>query len=223
MFRIRTFLVVATVALTAQFFPGTALASTPERLAAAAATVNELSAAPDKSIPADLLKKAECIIVVPSLKSGAIVVGGEYGRGFASCRTAKGWSAPASVKVEGGSVGFQIGGAETEVVMLVMNKEGVNRLLSTKFTLGGEVKAAAGPVGRTGTAQTDAAMTAEILSYSRARGVFAGVSLTGATLREDDSANKDLYGKEMTNKEILSGSVPAPAGAGPFLAAVKKF
>jgi len=223
MFRNRTFLAIATVALTAQFFPGTALASTPERLAAAAATVNELSAAPDKSIPADLLKKAECIVVVPSLKSGAIVVGGEYGRGFASCRTAKGWSAPAGVKVEGGSVGFQIGGAETEVVMLVMNKEGVNRLLSTKFTLGGEVKAAAGPVGRTGTAQTDAAMTAEILSYSRTRGVFAGVSLTGATLREDDSANKDLYGKEMSNKTILTGGVPPPEGAGAFNSAIRHF
>lgn len=223
MFRNRTFLAAATVAFTAQFFPGAALASTPERLTAATATVNELSAAPDKGIPADLLKKAECIVVVPSLKSGAVVVGGEYGRGFASCRTASGWSAPAAVKVEGGSVGFQIGGAETEVVMLVMNKEGVNRLLSTKFTLGGEVKAAAGPVGRTGTAQTDAAMTAEILSYSRTRGVFAGVSLTGATLREDDSANKDLYGKELSNKTILAGGVDVPPGAGPFLAAIRRF
>jgi len=223
MFRNRTFLAAATVALTAQFFPGTALADTPERLAAAATTVNELSAAPDKSIPADLLKKAECIVVVPSLKGGAVVVGAKYGRGFASCRTASGWSAPAAIRIEGGSVGFQIGGTETEVVMLVMNKEGVNRLLSNKFTLGGEAKVAAGPVGRSTTAQTDAAMTAEILSWSRARGVFAGVALDGATLREDDDANKDLYGKAMTNKEILSGSVPAPAGAGPFLAAVKKF
>ena len=223
MFRNRTFLAVATVALTAQFFPGTALADTPERLAAAATTVNELSSTPDKSIPADLLKKAECIVVVPSMKAGAVVVGAKYGRGFASCRTASGWSAPAAIRIEGGSVGFQIGGTETEVVMLVMNKEGVNRLLSNKFTLGGEAKVAAGPVGRSTTAQTDAAMTAEILSWSRARGVFAGVALDGATLREDDDANKDLYGKAMTNKEILSGSVPAPAGAGPFLAAVKKF
>jgi lipid-binding SYLF domain-containing protein len=223
MFGNRTFLAAATVALTAQFFPGTALADTPERLAAAAATVNELSSAPDKSIPADLLKKAECIVVVPSMKAGAVVVGAKYGRGFASCRRAGGWSAPAAIRIEGGSVGFQIGGTETEVVMLVMNKEGVNRLLSNKFTLGGEAKVAAGPVGRSTTAQTDAAMTAEILSWSRARGVFAGVALDGATLREDDDANKDLYGKAMTNKEILSGSVPAPAGAGPFLAAVKKF
>lgn len=223
MFGNRPFLAAATVALTAQFFPGTALADTPERLAAAAATVNELSAAPDKSIPADLLKKAQCIVVVPSLKAGAVVVGAKYGRGFASCRTAGGWSAPAAVRIEGGSVGFQIGGTETEVVMLVMNKEGVNRLLSTKFTMGGEAKVAAGPVGRSTTAQTDAAMTAEILSWSRARGVFAGVALDGATLREDDDANKDLYGKTISNKEILSGGVPAPAGAGPFLAAVRKF
>jgi lipid-binding SYLF domain-containing protein len=209
--------------VTAQFLPGVASADTPSRLAAAAETVNSLSNAPDKDIPADLLKKAQCIVVVPSLKKGAIVVGGEYGRGFASCRTANGWSPPAAVKVEGGSVGFQIGGAETEVVMLVMNKQGVDRLLSTKFTLGGEVKVAAGPVGRTGTAQTDAAMTAEILSYSRTRGVFAGVSLSGATLREDDSANKDLYGKEMENRTILTGGVPSPAGASAFISAIKHF
>ena len=203
--------------------PNLASADTPERLAAAVETVKSLSAAPDKGIPADLLKKAECIIVVPSLKSGAFVVGADYGRGFASCRTAKGWSAPAAVKVEGGSVGFQIGGSETEVVMLVMNKKGVDRLLSTKFTLGGEVKVAAGPVGRSGQAKTDAAMTAEILSYSRARGVFAGAALNGATIREDDSANKDLYGKEMSNRVVLSGEVAPPASAQPFLSAIRSF
>jgi lipid-binding SYLF domain-containing protein len=157
------------------------------------------------------------------MKSGAFVVGADYGRGFASCRTGHGWSAPAAVKVEGGSFGFQIGGTETEVVMLVMNKKGMDRLLSTKFTLGGEAKVAAGPVGRSGQAKTDAAMTAEILSYSRAKGVFAGVALTGATLREDDSANKDLYGKETTNRTILSGGVEAPASAQPFLSAIRNF
>jgi len=157
------------------------------------------------------------------MKSGAFVIGADYGRGFASCRTGGGWSAPAGVKVEGGSFGFQIGGTDTEVVMLVMNEEGMNKLLSTKFTLGGEAKVAAGPVGRRGTAQTDAAMTAEILSYSRSKGVFAGVALTGATLREDDSANKDLYGKEVSNRAILTGSVAPTAGAGPFVAAVKRF
>jgi lipid-binding SYLF domain-containing protein len=203
--------------------PSLALADTPERMAAATETVKSLSAAPDKGIPEDLLKKAECIVVVPSLKSGAFVVGADYGRGFASCRTGTGWSAPAAVKVEGGSVGFQIGGSETEVVMLVMNKKGMDRLLSTKFTLGGEVKVAAGPIGRSGQAKTDAAMTAEILSYSRSRGVFAGAALNGATLREDDSANKDLYGKELPNRTILMGSVEAPAGAQAFLSAIRHF
>jgi lipid-binding SYLF domain-containing protein len=203
--------------------PAAARADTPERIAAAAETIKSLSAAPDKGIPEDLLKKAECIVVLPSLKSGAFVVGGDYGRGFASCRTGKGWSAPAAVKVEGGSVGFQIGGSETEVVMLVMNKKGMDRLLSTKFTLGGEVKVAAGPVGRSAQAKTDAAMTAEILSYSRARGVFAGAALNGATLREDDSANKDLYGKEIPNRTILMGGVAAPASAQAFLSAIRSF
>jgi SH3 domain-containing YSC84-like protein 1 len=203
--------------------PAVARADTPSRIKDAAETINSLSAAPDKGIPADLLKEAQCIVVVPSLKSGAFVIGADYGRGFASCRTANGWSAPAAVKVEGGSFGFQIGGSETEVVMLVMNKKGMDRLLSTKFTLGGEVKVAAGPIGRSGQAKTDAAMTAEILSYSRSKGVFAGVALNGATLREDDSANEDLYGKEIPNRTILMGSVAPPPSAQPFLSAIRTF
>ena len=223
MFKVRALVVASCIGAAAQILPTVAWADTHARLSAAADSINELSVAPDKSIPADLLKKAQCIVVVPSMKSGAMIVGADYGRGFASCRTASGWSGPAAVKVEGGSFGFQIGGTETEVVMLVMNKEGVNRLLSDKFTLGGEVKVAAGPVGRSGDAKTDAAMTAEILSYSRARGVFAGVALNGATLREDDGGNKDLYGKEMSNKVILSGEVPAPEGASKFLSAVRHF
>lgn len=223
MFSIRKLAIAASAAVVVQFLPGVAVASTPERLAAAADAVNDLSKTPDRDIPQDLLQKAHCIVVVPSLKSGAFIVGGDYGRGFASCRTGSGWSAPAGVKVEGGSFGFQIGGTDTEVVMLVMNEAGMNKLLSTKFTLGGEAKVAAGPVGRRGTAQTDAAMTAEILSYSRSKGVFAGVALNGATLREDDSANKDLYGKSVSNRAILTGAVAPPEGAGPFIAAVKHF
>jgi len=223
MFRIRTMVIAASAAVAVQFFPSVAAASTPERLAAAAETVNSLSQTPDRDIPQDLLQKAQCIVVVPSLKSGAFVVGGDYGRGFASCRTGSGWSSPAGVKVEGGSFGFQIGGSETEVVMLIMNKQGMDRLLSTKFTLGGEAKVAAGPIGRRGTAQTDAAMTAEILSYSRSKGVFAGVALNGATLREDDSANKDMYGKEVSNRAILTGSVEKPEGASAFLSAIRHF
>lgn len=202
---------------------GSVAADTPGRLAAAAETLSSLAKAPDSGIPSDLLKKAECVIVVPSLKSGAFIVGADYGRGFASCRTGSGWSAPAAVKIEAGSVGFQIGGSESEVVMLVMNKKGVHRLLTTQFTLGGDATIAAGPVGRNAQAKTDAAMTAEILSYSRSRGLFAGVALEGGTLREDDSANKDLYGKEMSNRTILTGGVPAPAGASAFINAIKQF
>jgi lipid-binding SYLF domain-containing protein len=223
MLPIRTLLIAASTAVAVQIFPSVAAASTPERLAAATDAVNSLSKTPDRDIPEDLLQKAHCIVVVPSMKSGAFVVGADYGRGFASCRTGKGWSAPAGVKVEGGSFGFQIGGSDTEVVMLVMNEAGMNKLLSTKFTLGGEAKVAAGPIGRRGTAQTDAAMTAEILSYSRSKGVFAGVALNGATLREDESANKDLYGKEVSNRAILTGAVVPPEGAGQFVSAVRHF
>ena len=201
---------------------GHASADTPGRLAAAAETLVSLAKAPDSGIPSDLIKKAECVVVVPSLKSGAFIVGADYGRGFASCRTGSGWSAPAAVKMEAGSVGFQIGGSESEIVMLVMNKKGMNRLLSTKFTLGGDATVAAGPVGRNAQAKTDAAMTAEILSYSRSRGLFAGVALEGGTLREDDSANKDLYGKEMPNRTILTGATPAPDGSAAFVAAIKQ-
>lgn len=219
----RALFAAACCAIAVQIVPGVALADTPGRLSKATETITSLSNAPDKGIPADLLKKAECVVVIPSMKSGAFIVGGDYGRGFASCRTAKGWSAPASIKVEAGSVGFQIGGSESEVVMLVMNKKGMDRLLKTQFTLGGDATIAAGPVGRTASAKTDAAMTAEILSYSRSRGVFAGVSLEGGTLREDDSANKDLYGKALDNRTILTGGVPAPEGAAAFLAAIKHF
>lgn len=216
----RTVLAAACAAL---LMPAAVSADTPGRLTAAVETLRSLSKAPDAGVPADLLAKAQCIVVIPSLKSGAFIVGADYGRGFVSCRTASGWSAPAAVKVEAGSVGFQIGGSESEVVMLVMNKKGVDRLLTTKFTLGGDATIAAGPVGRNAQAKTDAAMTAEILSYSRSRGVFAGVALEGGTLREDDSANKDLYGRALTNREILTGGVPAPEGASAFLAAIKTF
>lgn len=216
------FIAIACAALV-QILPSVSWADTPARLTAAVETLNNLSKATDTDIPADLLKKASCVIVIPSLKSGAFIVGADYGRGFASCRTGKGWSAPAAVKVEAGSVGFQIGGSESEVVMLVMNKKGMDRLLSTKFTLGGDATVAAGPVGRNAQAKTDASMNAEILSYSRSRGVFAGVALEGGTLREDDDANKDLYGKVMANRTILTGGVPAPASAAPFLAAIKAF
>lgn len=196
-----------------------------DRLKAATEDLHEIMQAGDKGIPQDLLNKAECIIVIPNLKKGGFIVGGKYGRGFFSCRkrTGVGWSAPAGIKAEGGSFGLLIGGAETDVVMLVMNRHGADSLLSSKFTLGGEVSAAAGPVGRDSTAQTDAKMRAEILTYSRQRGIFGGLSLTGSTLRPDDDANKELYGRDITNKDIVLGNTKAPASASGFIAALDKY
>jgi len=182
------------------------------RLEESAAVLSEIMATPDKGIPQDLLDRAHCVAVVPGLKKGAFVVGAQYGRGFLTCRNASGWSAPAAIRVEGGSVGFQIGGSETDVVMLVMNQRAVDKLLSSKFTLGAEGQVAAGPVGRTSSAETDAKMTAEILSWSRSKGLFAGISLKGATLRPDSDENEELYGKKMENREIIMSAKP-PAAA----------
>lgn len=195
------------------------------RLTAATEVLNEIMATPDKGIPQDLLDKAACVIVVPNLKKGGFIVGAKYGRGFFSCRKTSGvgWSAPASIRVEGGSFGFLIGGAETDVVMLVMNEKGRKGLLDSKFTLGGDASVAAGPVGRSSSAETDASMRAEILSYSRQRGVFAGIALTGSTLREDDDANDELYSKKVTNREILSGKVTTPRAGRGFIAALDKY
>jgi lipid-binding SYLF domain-containing protein len=168
--------------------------SAAERLKESAEVLHEIMSAPDKGIPDDLLDKAQCVVIVPGMKKAAFIVGAKYGRGFIECRRAsgKGWSAPAAIKVEGGSFGFQIGGSETDAIMLVMNKRGAEKLLESKFTLGGDASVAAGPVGRTASANTDAKMQAEILTYSRARGVFAGIALDGATLRPDHEANAEL-------------------------------
>jgi lipid-binding SYLF domain-containing protein len=191
-------------------------AEVPERLEAAADSLKEVMGIPDKSIPQDLLERAQCIVIVPGLKKGAFFVGAKYGKGFVSCRRPDGvgWSAPGAIRVEGGSFGFQFGGTETDAFMLVMNKKGMDRLLSTKFTLGGDASVAAGPVGRSTQAETDAALTAEILTWSRQRGLFAGISLSGATLREDSDWNRDLYGKKISNREIImKGAVPVPKAA----------
>lgn len=186
-----------------------------ERLDSAADLMTDMMQTNDKGVPQDLLNKSRCVILVPGAKKAGFILGVKYGRGFAFCRkpSGSGWSAPASMRVEGGSIGFQFGASEQDVLLLVMNDSGMKRLLSNKFTLGGEATAAAGPVGRDVSAQTDAVMRAEMLSYSRSRGLFAGVSLQGATLRPDDDANRELYGKDMDNKTILSGSVAAPAAA----------
>src|SRR5690242_17280164 len=186
-----------------------------ERLTESSSVFSEIMKTPDKGIPQDLLSRADCIIILPNVKKAAFVVGGEYGRGFAECRNSAGtgWGAPAAVKLEGGSVGFQIGGSDTDLILLVMNRKGMDKLTQDKFTLGADASIAAGPVGRTAAAQTDARLDAEILAWSRSKGLFAGISLKGASLRPDEKENEALYGRALTNKEILAGNVKAPAAA----------
>lgn len=196
-----------------------------KRLDEAAAVFSEIMATPDKGIPQDMLGNAHCIVIVPGLKTAAFVVGGKYGKGYLSCRNkgGAGWSAPATVRIEGGSVGFQIGGSETDLIMLVMNARGADKLLSSKFTLGAEGSVAAGPVGRTATAQTDAQMKAEILSWSRSQGLFAGLALEGATLRQDLDDNATLYGKRLENRQIVTTQVRAPKAAAKLIALLNKY
>jgi SH3 domain-containing YSC84-like protein 1 len=195
---------------------------TAQRLRLAATVVQEIMAGKTQSIPEDLLNDAHCAVIVPGLKKGAFIVSAKYGKGFITCRNARasGWSAPAAIRVEGGGVGFQIGGSETDLILLVMNDRGAKRLMSSQFTIGGEGEVAAGPVGRNASAQTDAKFTAEILSWSRSRGVFAGVALQGATLREDQDDNKDLYGKKLTTEQVVNGGQTAPVAARPLLQAL---
>jgi lipid-binding SYLF domain-containing protein len=196
-----------------------------KRLDDSADMLNEIMSAPDKGIPQDLLEKAQCVVLVPGLKKGAFIVGAKYGKGFMLCRkqSGVGWSAPAAIRVEGGSFGFQIGGSETDVVMLVNSEPGAKKLLASKFTLGADASVAAGPVGRTSSAETDAQLHAEILTWSRSRGIFAGISLQGATLRPDEDWNKDLYGSSLTNREIVMGDTPAPPPAAKLLSALNKY
>lgn len=185
-----------------------------ERVNDAATVFDEVMGIKERTIPQELLDKAECVIVVPGLKSAAFIFGGKYGKGLITCRpqSGEGWSAPLTVRIEGGSFGLQLGGKETDYVMLIMNQRGVDKLLQSKFTLGGDISVAGGPVGREADAQTDAQMHAEMLAYSRSRGLFAGVSLNGATMRPDQADNRLIYGKPVTGKEVLrDGTVKAPA------------
>jgi len=184
---------------------------------------NEIMSTPDKGIPNDILNRAQCIGIVPNLKRAGFIVGAKFGRGVLTCRTANGWSAPSMIRVEGGSVGFQIGAGETDLVFVVQNKTGEDKLMRDKFTIGGDASVMAGPVGRTGEAQTDAMMHAEILSYSRARGIFAGISLEGATMRPDRDDNMALYGRAVTQREILTGAVEQPSVAKPLYAALQNY
>src|ERR1035437_4885092 len=198
---------------------------TAERLDESASLFSEIMGTPDRSIPQDLLERANCIVLVPGLKKAAFGVGGKYGRGFALCRAAggAGWGPPAALRIEGGSVGFQIGVSSTDVVMLVMNQRGMEKLSSSKFTIGADASVAAGPVGRNAAAQTDAFMHAEILSWSRSRGLFAGVSLDGATLRNDLDENQVLYGQPSTSKQILGSGAKMPGAASKLITALNKY
>jgi lipid-binding SYLF domain-containing protein len=198
---------------------------TDERLANAAKAFDEIMAVPDKGIPEGILGKAECVVIVPGMKKGGFIVGGSFGRGAVTCRgkDKAGWGAPAMVEMGGASVGFQIGASATDVVMLVMDRAGMVSLLKSKFTLGGDMSVAAGPVGRGTAAETDAAMKAKILSYSRSSGAFAGVSLAGTTLNQDEGGNKGVYGKPLNSEEILGGGVAMPAGAKPLTQVLTKY
>ena len=188
-----------------------------DRVQAAADVLNQIQSAPDSGIPREILSKAECVAVVPSMLNGGFIVGAKYGRGLASCRTTKGWSAPAFFMTTGGSVGFQIGGQAVDLVMLIMNNDGMQHLLSSKFALGADASVAAGPVGRHAEGNTDWKMRAQVLTYSRARGVFAGVSLNGAVVKQDKDSTREFYGHMVTFRASLTGEVDPPAAANPFL------
>ena len=191
-----------------------------DRLANANTVLHEMLRADDKGVPQDLLDKARCVVVIPGVKKAGFIVGAKYGKGFAVCHKmgGGGWTAPAAMRVEGGSFGFQIGASETDVIMIIQNESGMKKLLQDKFTVGADASVAAGPLGRDLSAETDAQMRAEILSYSRSRGVFAGIALTGATLRPDEDDNMALYGSKMSSKDILAGDVKSPAAAKAFAA-----
>jgi len=194
-----------------------------DRVEAAAQVLNDIQGAPDKGIPQEVLGSAECVAVVPSMLKGGFIVGAKYGRGLASCRTPKGWSAPAFFTVTGGSFGFQIGGQAVDLVMLIMNKDGMKHLLSSQFALGADASVAAGPVGRHAEGNTDWKMRAEVLTYSRARGLFAGVSLNGAVIKQDKDSTREFYGRMVPFRTSLIGEIEPPPGSNAFLSTLAKW
>lgn len=214
--RLRALKLLAGFAAASAILSHSALAQeeTPDkRLRESAATFHQIMAAPDRAIPRYLLERAQCIVIVPGMKKAAFLVGGEYGRGFASCRNPGSWSAPAPVRLGGGSLGLQLGADSVDIILLVMNKRGMDRLLSDKFSIGADITAAAGPVGRDAKADTDIQLKAGILSWSRARGLFAGVSLNGTVVEADHAEAKRLYGRPWSNREIVEGGVALPDAA----------
>ena len=199
--------------------------SSQKRITESASVLSEIMHAGDNGIPDELLEDAHCVGVVPNLKRAGFIVGAKYGKGVVVCRDSahRGWSAPSMIRIEGGSIGFQIGAGETDLVFIVMNQRGMDKLMKDKFTVGADASAMAGPVGRSAEAKTDAMMHAEILSYSRSRGVFAGASLEGATLRPDNDDNRELYGQSVTQDSILAGRVPPPASANALYAELNRY
>ncbi|HUS08535.1 MAG TPA: lipid-binding SYLF domain-containing protein [Bryobacteraceae bacterium] len=196
------------------------------RIEESAKVFTEIMGTPDKSIPQELIQRAKCLVIIPGMKKAGFIVGAQYGKGVMVCRQAAGrtgWSGPSTVRIEGGSIGAQIGGGETDVVLVVLNQRGAEKLMKSEFTLGADAGVMAGPVGREGSAQTDALMTAEILSYSRSRGLFAGVTLNGSTLRSDDKDNAAIYGSAVTHQDILNGKVKAPASANVLYSSLRKY
>jgi SH3 domain-containing YSC84-like protein 1 len=202
-------------------FAGTARQDADNRLNASAEVIHEIMNAPDKGIPQEVLEHAKCVAVVPNMLKGGFVLGGSHGKGVATCRTANGWSAPAFFTVGGGSAGFQIGLEGVDLVMIIQNEKGMQRLLASKFQLGADASAAAGPVGRHASAETNWKLETEILTYSRAKGAFAGLTLNGASVRRDNDSMKAIYGGHVSTRAALTGKVAAPAAAEPFLSAVK--
>ena len=194
-----------------------------KRLDNSAKVLSEIMATPDKAIPDKIMSDAKCVAVVPSMVKIAVGFGGSHGKGVATCRTEHGWSAPAPITITGGSWGLQLGGQAVDIVMIVMNDQGMEHLLSSHFKLGADASAAAGPVGRDAAADTDIKMRAEVLTYSRARGLFAGIDLSGSALTQDKDETRILFGKMVPFEDILRGKVPAPSGSEPFLSVLRKY
>ncbi len=201
---------------------GTAKEDATNRLENATSVVHEIMSAPDNGIPEEVLEHARCVAVVPHMVKGGFIFGGKHGKGVATCRTADGWSAPAFITISGGSWGLQIGLEGVDLVMIIQNEKGMQRLLDSNFKIGADASAAAGPVGRHASAGTDWKMDTEILTYSRAKGAFAGLTLEGASVRQDSDSRKAIYGRNVTTRALLLGKVPAPAVTHPFLAEIRK-
>lgn len=214
-------ILVAVLSLTGIAWADSDREATADRLDHAGRVLQEVMAAPDNGIPEEVLDHARCVAVVPHMIKGGLVFGAENGRGVATCRTNKGWSAPAFFVITGGSWGLQIGIEGVDLVMIIQNERGMQQLISSKFQIGGDASAAAGPVGRHASANTNWKLETEILTYSRAKGAFAGLTLTGASVRRDDDSSKAIYGRYVTTRAILAGKVAIPAPAKPFLNAVR--